>query len=642
MARSGELRAALRSPTGLVALITLIGLGVLSLIAPMIWGKRAGEPDLTHLMEGGSAAHPFGTDHLGHDILARVLVATRPSLLLAALAVLVAALIGVPLGALPTVLGRRARRFVNALIDFSVAFPALLLAIFTAVVLGTGTTAVVLAIGIASAPAFARLTQTLAASVAGSDYVAAARLVGVRRFRLLWRHILPNVAEPIILNVTIAVGSALVAIAGLSFLGLGVQPPAYDWGRLLQDGVSRIYITPGAALGPAAAIVVAGLAFNGLGEALARAVGTRPTPAPRRRHAGGPEVAAGRDSGAAVTGTRPAVKPVLKVEGLVVRFPTPAGPITPVRGVSLSVAPGELVGIVGESGSGKSLTALSIAQLVATPGEVSAGRLEFQGRDLFRLPERERRRLLGTSLAMIFQDPVTCLNPALRIGTQLAEVAEVHGGVRRREAIARAVDRLRRVRIASPDRRARQYPHELSGGMRQRTVIAMGLMGRPKLIIADEPTSALDVTVQQQILRLLRDVNADTGAAAILITHDIAVVTELCDRVLVMYAGRIVEDLSVDALVTGAAHPYTRALVASIPDMAAERDRPLATISGGPPGPHEFPAGCAFAARCPIATQRCEEARPELRSVGEGRHVACWYPRIAGPSSAGSQIGIER
>ncbi|HEX5620195.1 MAG TPA: dipeptide/oligopeptide/nickel ABC transporter permease/ATP-binding protein [Solirubrobacteraceae bacterium] len=597
------MRAGLRTPAGALSLAALAALVVLAVVAPVVWGGEAARVDVAHLLEPGSAAHPLGTDALGRDNLARVLVATRDSLLLAVLATVVAAGIGIPFGALPAVLGRRGARAANALIDFSVAFPALLLAIFLAVVLGVGARAAVLAIGIASAPSFARLTQTLAASVGGSDYVAAARVVGVGRWRLLTRHVLPNIAEPLILNTTIAAGYALLAISGLSFLGLGTQPPAYDWGRLLDEALPRIYVTPEAALGPVVAIVAAGLAFNTLGEALARGTARRPV-----RRAGA------RAAPAAVV--PPAGAALLDVAGLTVSF----APVDVVRGVSLSVEPGEIVGIVGESGSGKSLTALAIAQLA--PGSVG-GAVSLWGRDVRVLSRRE----LGTSVAMVFQDPGTSLNPALRIGRQLAEVLEVHAGARRAEATGVAVDRLRSVRIARPEARMAQYPHELSGGMRQRVMIAMGLMGEPDLIIADEPTSALDVTVQQQILRLLDGVSAESGAAVIFISHDMAVVAGLCGRVLVMYAGRVVEELDAGALLGGAAHPYTRALVASVPDMAADRSQPLATIPGRPPEPGEVGDGCAFAPRCAFAGARCHVETPVLRELGARQRVACWFPR---------------
>ncbi|MEV5407285.1 ABC transporter ATP-binding protein [Thermopolyspora sp. NPDC052614] len=288
--------------------------------------------------------------------------------------------------------------------------------------------------------------------------------------------------------------------------------------------------------------------------------------------------------------------------------------------MSLTIAPGEIVGLVGESGSGKSLTAAAIGGLVPYPGVVRAEALRLCGTDIADMSPKE----LGTSLAMVFQDPMASLNPALRVGGQLAEVAIVHQNASRADAHRRAVDRLGHVHIPEPERRARQHPHELSGGMRQRAVIAMGLMGTPRLIIADEPTTALDVTVQRQILTLLREVPAETGAATLFISHDIAVVGELCDRVVVMYAGRVVEELPVKHLAEGAAHPYTRALVASVPDMDTDRSLPLAGIPGRPPTPAEFTDGCAFAARCPLATDRCADNPPLVDHDGPAHRVACW------------------
>jgi oligopeptide/dipeptide ABC transporter ATP-binding protein len=433
--------------------------------------------------------------------------------------------------------------------------------------------------------------------------------------------VIPNIAEPIILNTTIAVGYALLAMSGLSFLGLGVQSPSYDWGRLLNEALGRIYTTPEAALGPCVAIILSGIAFNGLGESLAHAASTRP---PRTR----PTVGA-----TAVPEPLPPTRageptPVLRVQGLTVGFPTAGGPVTPVRGVSFTVGDGETVGIVGESASGKSLTALAVAGLVAYPGQVDAERIEFLGEEVRTMPAKRRRRVLGTSLAMVFQDPGTSLNPALRIGTQIAEVAEVHSGTPRGTALKQAVERLRAVRMSSPERRIRQYPHELSGGMRQRAMIAVGLMGNPRLIVADEPTSALDVTVQQQILRMLRAVGEETGSSCLLISHDVAVVSELCDRVLVMYAGRIVEELDVATLRAGPAHPYTRALIAAVPDMATDRDQPLASIQGRPPDVGAVPPGCAFAPRCHFATAQCHTELPVLEPLpGRSSRVACWHPQ---------------
>ncbi|WP_460370151.1 ABC transporter ATP-binding protein, partial [Actinocorallia lasiicapitis] len=328
---------------------------------------------------------------------------------------------------------------------------------------------------------------------------------------------------------------------------------------------------------------------------------------------------------AADRATLPAPGPLPEGTALSVRNLTVAfGAVTPVRDVSFDLAPGELVGLVGESGSGKSLTALAIGGLVPHPGRVS-GLITLDGRPLDGLSRRE----LGTGLAMVFQDPQSALNPALRVGTQLAEIATTHQSASRKDAWSRAVDRLARVRIPDPAARARQRPHQFSGGMRQRAVIAMGLMGAPRLLVADEPTTALDVTVQRRVLDLLRDVNAETGTAVLLISHDLAVVATLCTRVLVMYAGRVVEDLPVTAL-REARHPYTRALVAALPDLSTPRHLPLATITGRQPAPGHLPDGCAYAPRCPHVTARCA-TRPPLVSG-----LACWHPLPPGERGHGA------
>ncbi|WP_424533344.1 dipeptide/oligopeptide/nickel ABC transporter permease/ATP-binding protein [Sphaerisporangium viridialbum] len=605
------MRQLLRTPAGLAGTILVALMVILAIAGPPIWGAGAERIDSSAILQGASAAHPLGTDNLGRDILSRVLVAGRLSLTLALLATIIGAAAGTVLGALPSVLPRAAARLLTGAVNALVAFPGLLLAMFTAVIAGLGARGAVLGIGAAVVPGFARLTQTLAASVTRADYVSAARMLGVSRWRVMTRHIIPNIAEPLILNVTQALGAALLGLAGMSFLGLGVQPPSFDWGRLLFDGFSRIYTTPAVALGPAVAVALAGIGFNLLGDTLANAASRRSAPGGKAVRPPVP------DAGGL---GEPDPDAALEVRDLTVSFP---GGVTPVRGLSLTIAPGEIVGLVGESGSGKSLTASAIGGLVPYPGEVSVGRLRLCGADLGELSAPERRKLLGTSLAMVFQDPMASLNPALRVGGQLAEVATVHQGASRAEAWTRALDRLGHVRIPEPGKRARQHPHELSGGMRQRVVIAMGLMGAPRLIIADEPTTALDVTVQRQILRLLREVTDETGAATLFISHDIAVVGELCHRVVVMYAGRVVEELPVEELATGAAHPYTRALVASLPDMETDRSLPLASIPGRQPSPADVAEGCAFAARCALATARCAE-RPPLAEYGKAHRVACW------------------
>ncbi len=622
----------LRTPLGLTATVLTVGVLVLAVVAPILWTDEANAVDTSNILAGPSADHWAGTDNLGRDIFYRTLVATRLSVELALAATVIAVVVGLLLGTASFLLGRRSGRLVNAGINIAVAFPGILLALFFAVVFGVGATGAVLAIGFAGAPGFGRLTQTLVASVSSRDYVDAARVAGVGRLRILFRHVLPNISEPLVVNATIGAGGALLSFAGLSFLGLGVQQPSYDWGRLLFDGTGSIYVNPAAALAPGIAVLIAGLAFNLFGESVAKGFGVGvvggipalpPAPAALEAEEVTAEASHHLDDDV-----------VLDVRDLEVTFPGPRGPIRPVRGVSFAVRRGEALGVVGESGSGKSLTALAVSRLVGDPGRVQATRLELLGSDLRATGDtKAQRRMLGTSLAMVFQDPMTSFNPTRRMGGQLAEVARHHQGMDRRSALGRAVDRMRAVRITEPERRAHQYPHEFSGGMRQRAMIGMGLMGTPALIVADEPTTALDVTVQQQVLDLLASIRAADDVALVLISHDVTVVGEVCDRVLVMYAGKIVEDLPAADLAAGAArHPYTRALVAAVPDMDTDLDEPLAVIPGRPVDPADVPSGCAYAARCPLATARCTD-EPPLQSDADGRRVACWH--------AGQPIQIE-
>jgi oligopeptide/dipeptide ABC transporter ATP-binding protein len=618
--------AVIRTPLGLSAGLLLLVVLLLAVFAPLLWSHQASAIDTDHLLEGSSARHWLGTDNLGRDIFYRVLVATRQSIALALLASAIAVVTGLLLGTAPAVLGRRSGRLATAIVNVAVAFPGLLLALFFAVIFGVGAKGAVLAIGFAGAPAFARLTQTLVAGVAARDFVAAARIAGAGRVRLLVRHILPNIAEPLVVNATIGAGGALLAFAGLSFLGLGVQPPAYDWGRLMGESLNSIYVHPAAALAPGVAVVISGLAFNLFGEAVAKQLGVESIDVTRfRRRTDDSAQPDGPTSQYVVEDV------VLSVRDLRVTFPGPDGPITPVRGVSFTIGHGEAVGVVGESGSGKSLTALAVAQLIEPPGQVSAEQLDFLREPLLDTPDADRRKLLGTSFAMVFQDPMTSFNPTKRIGAQLAEGAREHQGLTRRQAMTRAIDRLRAVRVPAAERRAGQYPHEFSGGMRQRAMIGMGLMGEPALIVADEPTTALDVTVQRQVLRLLESIRTEGEVALLLISHDITVIGQVCDRVLVMYAGRIVEDLPATALATGARHPYTRALLAAVPDLDTDLEQPLAVIPGRPVDPAQLPSGCAFAARCEFADDRCRTEDPELERAPQleaGHRVACWHPQV--------------
>ena len=315
--------------------------------------------------------------------------------------------------------------------------------------------------------------------------------------------------------------------------------------------------------------------------------------------------------------------PLLSVRNLRTWFHTSSGIARAVDDVSFDIMPHETVGVVGESGCGKSVTSLSILRLVDRPGAIEPGsRIEFEGRELMTLAEREMRAIRGNRISMIFQEPMTSLNPVFTVGDQVAEVARVHAGASRRQAWARAVEMLSTVGMPAAAERAREYPHQLSGGMRQRVMIAMALMMGPALLIADEPTTALDVTIQAQILELLAEMQERIGMSILLITHDLGVIAESATRVLVMYAGQVVEEAPVGALFAAPHHPYTEGLLAAMPRVGAERER-LAVIPGSVPAPTHWPSGCRFHDRCPFAWERCAKEPPPLYQIGEGHVSRC-------------------
>jgi peptide/nickel transport system permease protein len=553
-----------RSALEIVASAMLCVLALTALVAPLVLHDAASTTNVPDALQSPSPEHWLGTDDLGRDIAARVLVATRLSLALALGAAAIGVTVGLVLGAATAV--PRVGGFVTAAINVAVAFPGLLLALFFATIFGVGNLGAVAAVGLAMAPGFARLMQTLSAKVRDLDYVRAATLLGLTRRRVFYRYVLPNIAGPLVINATIAAGSALVVLASLSFLGLGVQSPSYDWGLLLNASLQRIYTAPASAFGPAAAICFAGIAFTLAGEHALSATGT---------HRNVRRISEVRPRGSWPS----APGPTASVKNLRVSFVDRSGNEREVvHGISFTVGRAERVGIVGESGSGKSATALALAGLHEDGARVLADELVVVDVDMNRTVGREHQRLLKERIGVAFQDAARAFNPALRVGAQVAE-AELTGS--RRDRHLRAIQRLASLKVSAPELRARQYPHQLSGGTLQRAMTAMALAADPHLLIADEPTTALDVTVQAVALRTLDEALTRTGAALLFISHDIAVVAQLCDRVLVMKDGHIVEDLPTSALRHHAEHPYTRSLVemARELDFARSADQPV-EISG--------------------------------------------------------------
>ena len=317
-------------------------------------------------------------------------------------------------------------------------------------------------------------------------------------------------------------------------------------------------------------------------------------------------------------------EPILEIKDLCVEFQTVEGTVHAVDHLNYTLHKGEKLGIVGESGSGKSVSSLGMMQLIPNPpGRITGGEILYHGKDLVKASEKEMQKIRGNEISMIFQEPMTSLNPIIKCGKQIAESLRLHRGMKKKEAMEEAVRMMRAVGIANPEVRAHEYPHQMSGGMRQRVMIAMALACQPQILIADEPTTALDVTIQAQILDLIRELNESMGTSVVFITHDLGVVSELCDTVIVMYTGHIVEQAPVKELFESPKHPYTKGLLNAIPKITRERN-PLETIEGMVPNPTERIEGCSFSPRCPYATDQCRKVEPPMAELSDGRLVRCW------------------
>ena len=324
------------------------------------------------------------------------------------------------------------------------------------------------------------------------------------------------------------------------------------------------------------------------------------------------------------TDTRIDTEVVLSVEDLRTHFTTRWGTVKAVDGISFDLRKGETLGIVGESGCGKSVTMLSLMRLIPVPpGQIVSGKIVLDGEDIVPISEQEMAEIRGSKIALIIQDPMTSLNPVFSIGNQVEEAIEIHQDIPKQSIMDRALEVLRKVNIPAAEPRVKDYPHQMSGGMRQRVVGAIGISCQPQVLIADEPTTSLDVTIQAQYLKLLKDIQKDSDLSIIFITHDFGIVAKMCDRVAVMYAGRIVEHGSVRDIFNNPSHPYTEALLASVPRMDRVVDR-LFSIEGQPPPLHDLPVGCAFADRCPVVMDKCRESYPEIKAVSDGHTAACW------------------
>ncbi len=618
-----SLRRLRRDPVALGAVAFLLFVVVVALVGLVWTPKPPNAQDVSLPFANPSLSHPLGTDDLGRDVASRLMVGAGYSLRICLQVVFQALLIAIPIGLVAGYRGGWVDNLIMRVLDAVNSIPGLVLAIAIVGVLPPGIGTEIIALTLLIFSGFARLIRAQALAVTATDYIDASRSVGTRTPRMLVTRVLPGVVPALLVQVSLALGWVLIADASLTFLGLGVPPPAATWGGSLQRAYTSIFIAPWAVVAPALTIALTVLGFSLLGDAVRDALGSG-TSGGRRRRARLGLTSVRRDPGVTVPTIAADRTPLLAVRDLRVRFDTSEqGSLTVIDGVSFDLRPGEILGLVGESGSGKTATALSILRLLPSPpGVIAGGAIWFEGQDLLTLPLSGMRAVRGAGISMVFQNPMSSLDPTTTIGRSLTEAIRAHQKVSRRAARARAIELLDLVGIPAAASRLDHHPHEFSGGMNQRVMIAMALAGEPKLLIADEPTTALDVSVQAQILELLASLRERLNMAVLLITHDLGVVADLCDRVLVMYGGRIVEQARIHDLYVSPRHPYTSGLLASVPTLAGAAER-LVPIPGVPPSLRAMPTGCVFHPRCAHARPECTTGAIPLRALGEDREVRC-------------------
>ena len=601
---------------GILLLIIL----ALSILAPVLPLK---EPNITNtadrFMTPFEEGHILGTDHLGRDLLSRLLWGTQLSLAVGFAAAFIAATFGSILGAIAGFYGQKTDNIIMRFIDMLMAFPYILLALAIVAALGPGLFNALIAVALVNIPFFARNIRGVTVTLANKEFIEAARLSGMSNLRILIVEIFPNLLPMIVIAMSTTVGWMILETAGLSFLGLGSQPPQADLGSMLGEARSALITNPHTSFVPGIMIFCIVIGINLFGDGVRDALdprlkkGSLIRPLPQTIYEGGH------------TQPQPSNK-LLSVQNLSIQFHVNQDVYQSSNDVSFEIQEGECLGLIGESGSGKSVTALSVTSLVASPpGVINKGSVNYKNQNLLALPYEELRSIRGNKISYIFQDPLTTLHPLHTIGDQLLEALQAHDSkLSASESISKSKDLLKSVQIPNPDNVWDVYPHQLSGGMRQRVCIAMALINDPELIIADEPTTALDVTVQAQILNILNSLRKERKLSILFISHDFGVISQLCDRVIVMYAGSIVEEGPVKNIMQQAAHPYTSELIKCVPQLG-NKEHALHSIPGNPPSLNQLPEGCAFANRCQYKQDQCLKGSVPVSSK-DNRSYKCFYP----------------
>ncbi|HBM60669.1 MAG TPA: peptide ABC transporter permease [Citreicella sp.] len=634
--RLATLRRIARAPKGLIGLLLVGFMMILALFGAWLAPQDPYAQNFMATLQPPSAEHWFGTDQLGRDVFSRILLGARTSIGIGVGGVAVAFVIGVPLGLAAAYLRGTFDSLLMRGVDILLSFPDIVFALAIVAIMGPSTLNVILAVGIVSVPVFIRTTRAVAMSTLAEPFVEGSVSLGCSPLRVMGRHVLPNMGGILVTLCSLLFASTLLNASGLSFLGLGTQPPEPEWGTMLGESRSYIRTHPYMATFPGLFLALSALGFNLLGEELRNIYD--PTSARRRRGQGllarllngGRALPVPRETAAQARARAETVGDAAAIgRDLEISYLTDKGPLPAVRGVDFALRRGRTLAVVGESGSGKSTLLRAVATLLPRgQALVSGGSLRIGSEEVSALSGAQVQALRRQHIGVVFQDAASALNPVMTVGAQLAEAITSGRRMSPAEVRDRSIALLKAVQIADPESRLDACPHQFSGGMKQRIVIAIALAQEPELLLADEPTSALDVTIQQQILTLLRQMQKERDMAMMLVTHDLGLVARYADDVAVIYAGRIVETGPVEEVFRRPRHPYTRALAASTPKLRhGGGTRMLPAIEGEPPMLGQLPPGCAFAPRCARSGGRvaCTTHAPELTRCGKA-DVACHFP----------------
>ncbi|CCQ48212.1 oligopeptide/dipeptide ABC transporter,ATP-binding, C-terminal domain protein [Pseudarthrobacter siccitolerans] len=614
------------SPASIVGVIWLAALVLASLTAPLWLPYKTEDQDFTAVLSGPTAAHWLGTDELGRDLLSRIFASAAGTLGTSMITVIVAVGLGTVLAMLAAAAGERVENVISRVTEIMMSLPGTVIILAVIGAVGTNIPLIMGILGVLISAGIYRVMLGQAKSLQSQLYVDAAKVDGVSTAGISLRHVLPGLTNTIVVQAALIFAVGMLIQAGLAFIGFGPPIPQPSWGGMIQGASQHVYDAPWLMVPTGAVLALTVLAANAIGNALGKAPNATashlPSAAVRRCRTMSVKTAVAAIA-AAAPASQDAAKNTLSVRNLSVGVDSVgAGKgVRLVTDVSFDVEPGTVIGLVGESGCGKTMTALSLLGLLPSGVSVTGGQILWNGKNLAAASEKDMEGIRGRDIALISQEPMRALDPMFTVGYQLTATVRRLRGMGRAEAKAEALGLLEKVGIVDAARILKTYPHQISGGMAQRVAIALALAGRPRLLVADEPTTALDVTVQAEILSLLRSLVKDTGMSVVMVTHDLGVVADLCDQVAVMYAGEVVENGRTDSILDNPRHPYTLALLAADPhaNHAADMPERLATISGQVPQPKDWPSTCRFAARCQFAGSACMVPIPLLPSgTGDG------------------------